>query len=102
MAGDDFLQLLRRVAALPTQDTPLLVADDRIGRFEIVREIGRGGFGVVYQARDTDLGRHVALKMLPVAADKRERFANEATTAALLNHPNIVTLHDHGVHQGTP
>jgi len=98
-----FSKLLRRVASLPASESaPVFVPGDRVGRFEIVRELGRGGFGVVHEARDTDLGRHVAIKTLKIAVHDRPRFTNEATTAARLNHPNIVTLHDHGVHDGTP
>jgi WD40 repeat protein len=78
-----------------------------IDRFEIVRLLGRGGFGAVYQARDTDLGRHVALKILRLdgPGDRSSllaMFHAEAEAAARLNHPNVVTLHDHGVHDGTP
>jgi len=98
-----FSKLLRRVASLPASESaPALVPGDRIGRFEIVRELGRGGFGVVHEARDTDLGRHVAIKTLRIPDDHRARFSDEATTAARLNHPNIVTLYDHGVHENTP
>jgi hypothetical protein len=70
-----------------------------IGRFELVREVGRGGFGVVYEAKDRELGRTVAFKaVLPgdrpdVAED---RLLREAEAAARLSHPNIVTIHDVG------
>ena len=70
---------------------------DRIGPYEIVREIGRGGMGVVYQARDTRLGRVVALKALPaeVAADPalRERLRREARAAAMITHPGVATVY---------
>jgi eukaryotic-like serine/threonine-protein kinase len=102
MESNEFSKLLRRVASLPAVTSATLVAGDRLGRFEIIRELGRGGFGVVYEARDTDLGRHVGIKTLRMAADERARFDSEATTAARLNHPNIVTLFDHGMHDGTP
>jgi len=69
----------------------------RLGRHEILASIGAGGMGEVYRARDTRLGREVALKVLPagVAADaaRLARFEHEARAVAALNHPNIVTLH---------
>ena len=77
MSTTMFSKLLRRVASMPaSESTPVLVAGDRVGRFEIVRELGRGGFGVVHEARDTDLGRHVAIKTLRISDDvASERFA---------------------------
>jgi TolB-like protein len=70
-----------------------------IGRFEIVRELGRGGFGVVYEALDRDLGRSVAFKLLRgsvLPSAREERLLREAEAAARLSHPNIVTLYDVG------
>jgi len=70
-----------------------------VGRFEVVRELGRGGFGVVYEALDRELGRSVAFKLLrgSVKPSAREdRLLREAETAARLSHPNIVTLFDVG------
>ena len=70
-----------------------------IGRFELVREIGRGGFGVVWEAHDPNLGRSVALKAVRPGARadlREERLLREAEAAARLSHPNIVTLHDVG------
>ncbi len=70
-----------------------------IGRFELVRELGRGGFGIVWEARDTELGRSVAFKAVRLAtpvAPREERLLREAELAARLSHPNIVTLHDAG------
>jgi serine/threonine-protein kinase len=73
------------------------------GRYSIERELGRGGMGIVYLARDVALDRMVAIKLLPPAlaadADYRERFLAEARTAAGLSHPNIVPIHsveEHG------
>ena len=76
----------------------------RIGDFQIVGELGRGGMGVVYEAEEVSLGRRVALKVLPYAAmlDERQlqRFKNEARIAATLDHPNIVTVHAIGIASG--
>ena len=67
------------------------------GRYSLEREIGRGGMGIVYLARDVALDRLVAIKLLPPAlaiqTDLAERFLREARTAARLSHPNIVTVH---------
>jgi WD40 repeat protein len=76
-------------------------------RFEVTGALGRGGFGHVYAARDLDLGRAVALKLVGLrrrhARDAdREWFDNEARATARLNHPNIVTLFDWGVWRGCP
>lgn len=83
------------------------VVGKRIGRFEIVAVQGRGQFGVVYRARDTQLGRMVAVKVmrLPGRQDRaivETLFRTEAAAAARLQHPNIVTLHDHGELDGAP
>ena len=68
-----------------------------LGDYRIVREIGRGGMGVVYEAEQVSLGRKVALKVLPFAAmldtKQMQRFQNEARAAASLRHPNIVQVH---------
>ena len=77
----------------------------RLGPYEILSAIGAGGMGEVYKARDTRLGRIVAIKVLPAhLADKpelRERFEREARTIAGLNHPHICTLYDVGHQDGT-
>jgi hypothetical protein len=70
-----------------------------VGRFELVRELGRGGFGVVYEARDRELGRLVAFKAVRPGKHRElreERLLREAEAAARLSHPNIVTLFDIG------
>ena len=75
-----------------------------LGDFRLIREIGRGGMGVVYEAEQLSLGRHVALKVLPFAAvlDERQlrRFKSEAQAAALLKHPNIVSVYSVGCERG--
>lgn len=96
--------LLAELAAPPGKG---LAAGDRVGRFEIIRHLGRGGFGVVYEARDPELGRRVALKAVRIdRAGNRELllqlFKNEAEAAARLNHPNVVTVHEFGTHEGMP
>jgi serine/threonine protein kinase/Tol biopolymer transport system component len=71
-----------------------LTAGDRLGPYEIVESIGKGGMGEVFRARDTRLGRDVAIK---VSAQKfGERFEREARVISSLNHPNVCTLHDVG------
>src|SRR5687767_8042074 len=67
------------------------------GRYSIDRELGRGGMGIVYLAREVHLDRMVAIKLLPpdraVDASVRERFLREARLAARLSHPNIIAIH---------
>jgi serine/threonine protein kinase/Tfp pilus assembly protein PilF len=78
--------------------------EKRLGDFRIVREVGRGGMGIVYEAYQISLGRRVALKVLPFAAvlDAKQvaRFKNEAQAAAQLHHPNIVSVYAVGVERG--
>ena len=74
---------------------------DRLGRFEILGSLGAGGMGEVYRARDHQLQRDVALKVLPAPfsadPDWRRRFEQEARAAGSLNHPNILAVHDVGI-----
>jgi serine/threonine-protein kinase len=76
----------------------------RLGKFEIVRLLAQGSMGEVYVGRDPILGREVAIKVIQASAslgpEARERFATEARAAGLLNHPNIVTVHEMGEEQG--
>src|SRR4051812_7280956 len=77
-----------------------------VGRYEILREVGRGGMAMVYLARQTDLDRFVALKELGAfhASDPSfaQRFLRESRVAGSLSHPNICTVHDNFEHDGTP
>ena len=70
----------------------------RVAHFEITGKLGEGGMGVVYEAIDRHLDRHIALKILPPAkvADfaRKQRFIQEAKAASALNHPNIITIYD--------
>jgi hypothetical protein len=81
-----------------------LAAGTRLGAYEVLAQIGAGGMGEVYRARDTRLDRIVAIKVLPThLADRselRERFEREARTIASLNHPHICTLFDIGQQDG--
>src|SRR5262245_11362115 len=77
-----------------------LAAGTRLGPYEILAPLGAGGMGEVYRARDSRLGRDVAIKVLPAGLSSnpevRARFEREARTISSLNHPNICTLFDVG------
>jgi eukaryotic-like serine/threonine-protein kinase len=83
-----------------------VVAGQKIGPYEVVGQIGAGGMGEVYKARDPRLGRDVAIKVLPSSfssdPDRLQRFAQEARAAAALNHPNILAIFDIGEDKGAP
>ncbi len=71
--------------------------DLRIGKYRLIREIGRGGMGVVYEAEDSDLGRRIALKVLRESGRAVTRLRREAAITARMRHPNIVSIHEIGV-----
>jgi eukaryotic-like serine/threonine-protein kinase len=83
-----------------------LATGTRLGPYEIISPLGAGGMGEVYRARDTRLGRDVAIKVLPsLSADDEQRllrFEQEACAAGALNHPNILAIHDVGKQDGSP
>jgi serine/threonine protein kinase len=78
----------------------------RLGRYEIRSQLGAGGMGEVYLARDVEIGHDVALKVLPSTfssdKDRLQRFQQEACAAGALNHPNILSIYDVGKHDGSP
>ena len=77
-----------------------------LNQYRITASIGAGGMGEVFRGRDTRLNRDVAIEVLPKDfvsdADRMRRFEQEAKTLAALNHPNVLTIHDAGVHEGAP
>src|ERR1700688_1195544 len=82
----------------------MLATGIRLGPYEILSPLGAGGMGEVYRAKDTKLGREVAIKVLPgsFAADRDAlaRFEREAKSVAALSHPNILSIHDFGTSDG--
>ncbi|HWU90453.1 MAG TPA: serine/threonine-protein kinase, partial [Kofleriaceae bacterium] len=92
--------LVEEVAPRPALPTP----GERIGQYEIIRELGRGGMGAVFAARDTKLGRKVAIKFLTGDTDPEvtARFILEAKATARCSHENIIVIHDVGERGGHP
>ncbi len=84
----------------------MLAAGTKLGRYEIRSQLGAGGMGEVYRARDTQLGRDVAIKVIlssfAVDKDRLRRFEQEACAAGALNHPNVLIVHDISTHDGAP
>jgi eukaryotic-like serine/threonine-protein kinase len=83
-----------------------VAAGTRLGHYEILSPLGKGGMGEVWRARDSRLGRDVAVKILPASfaadADRLRRSEQEARAASSLNHPNILTVYDVGTNDGSP
>jgi serine/threonine protein kinase len=83
-----------------------LTSGTKVGPYEIAAPIGAGGMREVYRARDSRLGREVAIKILPESfardTDRLQRFEHEARAVAALNHPNILAIYDIGSHEGLP
>jgi WD40 repeat protein/serine/threonine protein kinase len=105
------LEFIRRAAVKPSEPVPEggsppagELTPGVLGDFRLVRELGRGGMGVVYEAQQVSLGRRVALKVLPFAAaldaKQLQRFKNEAQAAAHLQHPHIVPVYYVGCERG--
>src|SRR5262245_5649382 len=87
--------------------TPMtLPVGSRLGPYEVLAQLGAGGMGVVYKARDTRLRREVAIKVLPASfstdPERLRRFEEEARAAGLLNHPNVLAIYDVGEQDGVP
>jgi eukaryotic-like serine/threonine-protein kinase len=97
-----------RAASSERPAGPATADVERLGRYQLEREIGRGAMGIVYLGRDTAINRMVAIKAIPLASEfsdaelveARARFFREAETAGRLNHPNIVTIYDVGEERG--
>jgi serine/threonine protein kinase len=95
------------VAAQQLAGEPAMIAPgSTLGPYQIISVLGKGGMGEVYRARDTRIGREVAIKVLPeiyaADPDRWRRFEQEARVAGILNHPNIITIYDIGTHEGSP
>src|SRR2546426_4571973 len=84
----------------------MTLVNQTISQYKVLSLLGEGGMGEVYRARDTKLGRDVAIKVLPAAfsadAERLRRFEQEAQAAGALNHPNILVIFHIGTHEGAP
>ncbi|MBK7644599.1 MAG: protein kinase [Planctomycetes bacterium] len=106
--GPDLASAIRALAALEavTREPGRGAVPDRVGPFRVLREIGRGGMGVVLEAIEEQLGRRVALKVIPpeflASTSARERFRREAALASRLDHPGIATIYGTGVEEDRP
>src|SRR5205085_2592099 len=83
---------------------PRMIHPSLANRYEVLRELGRGGMGVVYLARDTLLERDVAIKLVPptkLTPEHEERFRREARVVAKMDHPAIVSIYDFGEDEGS-
>jgi len=104
LASLQFVEGAASQMVLPAPLDELTDENRRLGDYRLIREIGRGGMGIVYEAEQISLARRVALKVLPFASvlDSRQlqRFQNEALAAANLDHPNIVAVHGVGCERG--
>jgi serine/threonine-protein kinase len=93
-------------AEMLASDQGRLGSGQIIRHYKVIREIGRGGMGEVYLAQDLELGRQVAVKLLPSSfssdTERVRRFKQEARAASALNHPNIITIHEIGDADGSP
>src|SRR5215468_4203622 len=104
-ASDDLMApTIHGTAPIESSAAPMPVAGARIGQYEIIRELGRGGMGAVYAARDTKLGRKVAIKFLNShnQPELTARFILEARATARCSHENIIVIHEVGEHDGNP
>src|SRR5215470_19804319 len=92
-------------SSMPGSGQSTLLPGSRFGSYEILQRLGAGGMGQVYRAKDTRLGREVAIKTLSFERsshpDALSRFEQEARAASALNHPNIVTIYELGHEKGT-
>jgi len=107
-AAQSFIEVpaLEVAAKVLAEDRSPSLLGQQINSYKILSLLGAGGMGAVYRARDTRLGREVAIKVLPSAfskdADRLRRFEQEARAAGRLNHPNILAIYDVGTYQGSP